>query len=259
MSASALVELPTCPVCADPMDGPVRTCERCGTPHHPECWDYVPGCAVFGCVDTAPALATESWPRVHQLVLSRARGAAVAAGAFQASVGIFALAATLDIPPSVIPHWLATTLLTASALAMAVGVLATVLFFVRLVQMRLAGGAELLRQARADGDRRLRAAIESRVGSLAPGAQVRYLTTLGVTIAGSQMLKQVWTGGLQGPAHLVGLILATGILGCVYAAVLSPPLLIGGVLVGSQRVLANRMAAALPEKPAPPQLEAGAS
>jgi len=39
-----------CPVCASPVgDADVHVCPRCDTPHHRECWDYVGGCALFGC------------------------------------------------------------------------------------------------------------------------------------------------------------------------------------------------------------------
>ena len=38
-----------CIVCGDPVLGPARPCERCEAPHHPECWEYSEGCAVYGC------------------------------------------------------------------------------------------------------------------------------------------------------------------------------------------------------------------
>jgi hypothetical protein len=38
-----------CPVCAAPVtDDPIR-CARCGVLHHPDCWIYARGCAIFGC------------------------------------------------------------------------------------------------------------------------------------------------------------------------------------------------------------------
>ncbi len=30
-----------CPVCAMPVAGSERRCERCDTPHHPDCWNYL--------------------------------------------------------------------------------------------------------------------------------------------------------------------------------------------------------------------------
>jgi hypothetical protein len=40
----------TCPVCGDALgDRPRRTCERCDTLHHEDCYDYLGDCATFGC------------------------------------------------------------------------------------------------------------------------------------------------------------------------------------------------------------------
>lgn len=38
-----------CPVCATDLAGEARTCDRCRTSHHPECWAYFGGCARFAC------------------------------------------------------------------------------------------------------------------------------------------------------------------------------------------------------------------
>lgn len=41
----------------------MRSCARCGTPHHHECWEYNHGCAVYGCYGTvmvAPLLPGQS-------------------------------------------------------------------------------------------------------------------------------------------------------------------------------------------------------
>jgi len=38
-----------CPVCANPLDLSPQRCPDCRTPHHPECWSYFGGCAVYGC------------------------------------------------------------------------------------------------------------------------------------------------------------------------------------------------------------------
>ncbi|MBI3892185.1 MAG: hypothetical protein HY303_11725 [Candidatus Wallbacteria bacterium] len=40
-----------CPVCGEPAEGEVRTCENCGTPHHADCWDYAGKCALYACED----------------------------------------------------------------------------------------------------------------------------------------------------------------------------------------------------------------
>lgn len=41
--------LSDCPVCKEPLEERVRSCERCDTPHHEDCWDYSEGCSVFAC------------------------------------------------------------------------------------------------------------------------------------------------------------------------------------------------------------------
>jgi hypothetical protein len=38
-----------CPVCGTPVEGEGGLCSRCRTLHHRDCWDYLGGCAVFGC------------------------------------------------------------------------------------------------------------------------------------------------------------------------------------------------------------------
>jgi hypothetical protein len=45
-----------CPVCSEPL-GPtdpraLRTCVRCGTRHHRECWELAGRCAIYGCGET---------------------------------------------------------------------------------------------------------------------------------------------------------------------------------------------------------------
>ena len=37
-----------CPVCGHAVSHE-RTCPRCRTPHHEDCWKYMGGCAIFGC------------------------------------------------------------------------------------------------------------------------------------------------------------------------------------------------------------------
>lgn len=38
-----------CPVCASALENSGVQCRTCGTPHHPDCWDYNNGCSTFGC------------------------------------------------------------------------------------------------------------------------------------------------------------------------------------------------------------------
>lgn len=38
-----------CPVCSTPIGSTRSLCNSCQTPHHPECWTYNEGCAVFAC------------------------------------------------------------------------------------------------------------------------------------------------------------------------------------------------------------------
>ena len=38
-----------CPVCATAVTDEIAACPRCETPHHPDCWEYAGGCAIFGC------------------------------------------------------------------------------------------------------------------------------------------------------------------------------------------------------------------
>jgi len=38
-----------CRICGDPLNTNSKHCPTCDTPHHPECWKYNSGCAVYGC------------------------------------------------------------------------------------------------------------------------------------------------------------------------------------------------------------------
>ena len=38
-----------CPVCGTSIESNPFYCARCETPHHQDCWEYLGGCAVFGC------------------------------------------------------------------------------------------------------------------------------------------------------------------------------------------------------------------
>lgn len=47
----------TCPYCQTPIkpNVPVYVCDRCGIPHHQECWEYNGGCTTFGCAGAGTA------------------------------------------------------------------------------------------------------------------------------------------------------------------------------------------------------------
>lgn len=58
-----------CPVCAGAItEATPRTCPRCDTPHHGDCWDYVGGCAIFGCRPAEAAEDTGGLPAVRGAV-----------------------------------------------------------------------------------------------------------------------------------------------------------------------------------------------
>ncbi|HLY11423.1 MAG TPA: RING finger protein [Planctomycetota bacterium] len=38
-----------CPICAAGLREPLVRCDRCRSPHHRECWDYLGHCATYGC------------------------------------------------------------------------------------------------------------------------------------------------------------------------------------------------------------------
>ena len=41
---------PICKVCGEAVgDGPVTVCDRCGAPHHRDCWEFVGWCSIYGC------------------------------------------------------------------------------------------------------------------------------------------------------------------------------------------------------------------
>ena len=38
-----------CQICGTELEAPIVWCERCGTPHHSDCWDYYGECSTYGC------------------------------------------------------------------------------------------------------------------------------------------------------------------------------------------------------------------
>lgn len=48
---------PLCAICRYAVQGSGRIlCPRCDTPHHPDCWEYNEGCAIYGCSTSAAIL-----------------------------------------------------------------------------------------------------------------------------------------------------------------------------------------------------------
>lgn len=57
-------ECASCPVCFERIATEIAVvCERCDTPHHYTCWNYVGKCAVFGCGQTKATSSGTSAPR----------------------------------------------------------------------------------------------------------------------------------------------------------------------------------------------------
>jgi hypothetical protein len=44
-----------CRVCGVGLEGEIRRCARCRTPHHADCWAYNDGCAIYACGSRASA------------------------------------------------------------------------------------------------------------------------------------------------------------------------------------------------------------
>lgn len=41
---------PVCKVCGEAVvEGPMVACEKCGAPHHRDCWEFVGWCSIYGC------------------------------------------------------------------------------------------------------------------------------------------------------------------------------------------------------------------
>lgn len=250
-----------CPVCGDRILGPPRTCTRCDTPHHAECWDYVPGCAVFACEEGALVRADE-WPRAHRLVLWRAR--ALVAGARALRGGALALVAALPLADLArgTSWWLAD-----AAMAGAWG-----LIFLGLASVPLAwalgavavrsGGAELLARAGQRGDAKLADALEARASvpwARDPDDAARKLGAaygLGMFLAVMAVaaIPEITASGvplLAAVLYPLAVGLVSALAGRFVGRFLARPLLrISAGLVGSQQILVHRLRAPLgPAKP----------
>lgn len=54
LSVAEVVKAGKCPVCSDSSGQITKRCKGCNSAYHPECWDYLGGCAIFGCEDRYP-------------------------------------------------------------------------------------------------------------------------------------------------------------------------------------------------------------
>jgi len=65
-SSSKVERVSRCPVCGTDVIEQPKTCPRCATPHHRECWDYAGGCAIFGCREQSNLAKASSFAPVPQ-------------------------------------------------------------------------------------------------------------------------------------------------------------------------------------------------
>lgn len=64
-----------CPVCGVHIGAELVACPRCETQHHPDCWEFAGGCAIYGC---APPVITRTAIAVCGTLLEERPGAAPA-------------------------------------------------------------------------------------------------------------------------------------------------------------------------------------
>lgn len=249
-----------CPVCGVGFDAAPRDCPRCSTPHHPDCWDYVPGCAVFACTEAALTVGgrPDEWPLPYRLILMRSRVRTVGANLIQGAVlGMTLLAPVtfglMIVPPLAVVGMLVQVL---SYLALVLGALALPASAFLSWRIRREGGDELLARARSDGDRRLRDAVEARAGLLvrAPPweAAVKVGTAYAFLIGLLFTVAVAVAGAYEGnpwillASPLLGLLM--GGVGAVTTTLFTayPLFWIAGRLAGSERVLLNRLEAGVP-------------
>ncbi len=147
-----------CPVCGEAPGGEVRVCPRCQTPHHPDCWEYVPGCAIFACADQG-ASDLSGWPMAYRLASLQAQ--AITLGTTLVFFGLptsIALLATLA-NPRLLPVRSGLAVLGLGALILVAGLLlGLALRFHPEWKAALAASTE-------QGDRRLRRALAERQGT----------------------------------------------------------------------------------------------
>lgn len=234
-----------CLVCGEGFGAPPVRCPRCQAPHHADCWEYVPGCARFACADAAPP-EIGAWPLAHRLVATRSTllttGAVLLEGGLIGNV--LAMLAMLSFGPGFTPVALGFTYTLA---AMGLGLACFLAAGALAVRLALGPEAALLARLRSEGDRRLRRALEARVGHLLPWSPAAGAAGLFVLVETWILLGLLATGD---PARALGdfpffLVAGALLAGFVYF----PVLRLAAWMVGSQRILLHRLADAAPSKP----------
>lgn len=235
-----------CPVCGDALGAAPRRCGRCDTPHHAECWDYVPGCAIFGCVESAPP-ALLSWPWTHQVLLARARLTTLNAHLIQGAILSFAalIAIPKDSSPALFGAFVALSFFGALGLALQVGL---------EVFYRLSPARHTVAEAARLGDRRLRDEIDRRAGALIPWASWKVAWVLGMACCTPFLVRDIIQAVATGEVQpvLIGLFVALPTVGAGIGAFFFPGLWLSEKMIGSQRVLIRRLEASLPAAPEKP-------
>lgn len=203
----------------------------------------MPGCAVFGCADDGSrALPTEAWPEAHALVLRGMRWITVATLALQAVPLTFALAFGMVLAGASVTRW---TFLPFGLASLVTLVAMERAFAVKHEVQRRGYGGMLSSAGHEAGDRRLARAVAERTGRTLPVPPA--VSAVGLTLA--------LMGALLGSGSQV---LNTGLvaLACMFGVLFYVALGLPRRWVGYQRILANRLGAAVeasqPRKPLPP-------
>ncbi len=245
---NALTYAGSCPVCGDHFQTAPRRCGNCDTPHHPECWDYLPGCAVFGCAEITPP-AIMSWPWSYQVIRFRARLSSFNAHALQ--IGVLTFLAAVGTGNSV-PALISLTLFC--AILFAVGLPLQILVE---IAYRLSPAHETLKTAVKHGDRRLKTVIERQAGSLVPVGSFTLARIFGALVCMPGLFNDLWTSyaaGTFGIGKIFTMSVALLLVGHFFAILFFPLLWICEKWIGTNTVLLNRLEASLslPEKPTGP-------
>lgn len=241
-----------CPVCGDGVGSAPRACPRCRTPHHPECWEYVPGCAIFACADTAASIGSEEWSSAQRLVMLRTSilgwGSRLILAGIVICFVLLAFGYQLFQPVFRLPIGLVV-------LGMACPMADLV------IQARLAriGGLEELTRLQADGDRHLRGAIRARCSLPMKAPAWEIAASLALLQLAAVNLGFVHTWDVSGAMLFDGILHRNMMVlaGACGLFVYWPLAWLASAMVGSQQVLANRFEASHriekpgPEGPAP--------
>lgn len=232
----------SCPVCGDGLESSPKVCPRCDTPHHPECWDYVPGCAVFACQDSAPP-ALSSWPFAHRLLVARARLTNVNAHALQAFV--IGFAGAMASP------WTKDTILPFLVALAFFGCLSFPIQLLLEIFYRFSPAYEIACSAEAQGDRHLRHALDQKAGSVLSLAPWKLAWALGMLACTPKVLEDLVEFWVTGKFKvLFGILVALPTVGGLVGAFFYPLLKTSDLMIGRQKILARRLEAGLrlPEK-----------